>query len=52
MSSAGEWSVEEVVAWAREQTIDGAAEIAEKFRSEEVDGDALLACACLGVLRP
>ena len=39
-----ESSTEEVAAWTRAQTIDGAAEVAEKFLAEEVDGEVLAAC--------
>ena len=38
-----ESSTEEVAAWTRAQTIDGAAEVAEKFLAEEVDGEVLAA---------
>jgi hypothetical protein len=43
-SLSTESSTEEVAAWTRAQTIDGAAEVAEKFLAEEVDGEVLAAC--------
>lgn len=43
-----QWSVEDVANWLSSQRIDGADAVAQRFREEEINGEALLAYASGG----
>jgi hypothetical protein len=45
MAGAASWSVADVVRWVERQSFDGADALAQQFRGEEINGEALLAYA-------
>jgi hypothetical protein len=46
-NGVAQWSVEDVARWLSSQRIDGADAVAQRFREEDVDGEALLPLAPL-----